>query len=105
LCNIFENLGSNASYLQEVIDELNFLGQIQAALVIVQSVRFVPGEKLRGVPPATRPRECLTYLVTEMTKTFNALRVAAPPTESVIKALAEYNMFSEAELYDLSKEI
>jgi len=105
LCNVFDNLGSNSSYLQEVIDELNFFGQIQAALLIVQSVRFVPGEKLRGIPPATRPSECLPYLVTQIKKTVNDLRLVAPPTEKVMKALAEYNMFSEAELNSLAQEV
>jgi len=104
LYNLFENLDHNSRYLQEVINELNFLGHLRAALVIVQKVRFVPGEKTpQGTPQ--RPSDCLPQKKEQIKNTIKELGLEEPSQQEVIKALKEYNMFTAAELADLEREI
>ena len=104
LYNLFENLAHNSHYLQEVINELNFLGHLRAALVIVQKVRFVPGEKAPWGTPQ-RPSECLPQKKEQIKDTIKELGLEEPSRQEIIKALQEYNMFTTAKLADLEKEI
>lgn len=104
LYRLFENLDHDSRYLQEVINELNFLGHLRAALVIVQKVRFVPGEKAPWGTPQ-RPSDCLPHKKEEIKDTVKELGLEEPSRQEVIKALKEYNMFTTAELADLEREI
>lgn len=104
LYNLFKSLAQNSRYLQEVINELNFLGHLRAALVIVQKVRFVSGEKAPWGTPQ-RPSECLPQKKEQIKDTIKELGLEEPSRQEIMKALQEYNMFTTAELAELEKEI
>lgn len=101
----FDNLGGDFAYLQEVCDELDFLGHLYAVLVIVQKVRFVPGEVILGGKPVARHSECLAPMRDKLRGALTELRLTRPPKQHVMKALEEYNMFSPEEMVELEKEI
>ena len=105
LCTLQDNLSGDKDYLQEIYDELNFLGHLRAALVIVQKVRFVPGEKATWGTTPKRPSECLPTIRDKLKNTIKELGLNEPSEEEVMKALEEYKMFSPAELAELEKEI
>jgi hypothetical protein len=105
VCTVYENLGGDTDYLQEVCNDLNFLGHLRAALLIVQKVRFVPGEQTtRGAPPK-RPSECLSYIRDKLKNTITQLGLNEPSVQEVMKAVEEYKMFSAAELSEFEREV
>jgi len=104
LYSVYDNLG-DADYLQDVCDELNFLGHIRAAFVIVQKVRFIPGEAASWGRPPKRPCECLPDHRKSLQEAIRGLGLAEPSKAQIMKALGEYNMFSTTELDELQKEI
>lgn len=95
----------NAEYLQEVCDELNVLGHIRAAFVILQKVRYVPGEQATWGTPPKRPCECLPDHRKRLREAIKELELKEPTKAAIMKALGEYKMFSAAELAELEKEI
>jgi hypothetical protein len=105
LYTLYDNLDGDTRYLQEVCDNLNFLGHIRAVLLIVQRVRFVPGEQGTWGPPAKRPSECLIHTRDKLKNTIRDLSLAEPSNKEVMKALEEYKMFSPAELSEFEREI
>ena len=104
LCSVSENLGDPA-YVQEVCDELNFVGHIRAAMVIVQRIRYVPGEASNLGTPTKRPSDCLPEHRARLRDAIKALGLNEPPRAETMKALADYKMFSPAELAEFEKEI
>jgi hypothetical protein len=105
LLNLYDNLGGDKDYLQEVCDELNILGHLHAALTIVQKVRFVPGEQSTSGTLRNRPSECLPHINDKLKETIKKLGLRQPSKEEVVKALEEYKMFSSAELAEFEKEM
>jgi hypothetical protein len=104
LYGVYDKL-RNAEYLQEVCDELNFLGHLRAAFVIVQKVRYIPGEKsIWGTAPR-RPSECLPDHRKRLREAIKELDLNEPPKADIVKAVGEYKMFSPAELAEVEKEI
>lgn len=104
LDSVYQNL-RDPDYLQEVCDELNFLGHIRAAFVIVQRIRYVRGEKgTLGTPPH-RPSECLPTRRRRLREAIGQLGLNEPSTADIIKALHEYKMFLPAELAEMEREI
>ncbi len=104
LYSVYDNLG-NAEYLQEVCDDLSFLGHIRAAFVILQKVRYVPGEQATWGTPPKRPCECLPDRRRKLLEAIKELKLREPSKPDIVKALGEYKMFSPAELAELEKEI
>lgn len=104
LCALYDSL-ENSEYLQEVIDELNFLGHLRAALAIVQKVRFIPGEQGRFRAPPRRPSECLPHIREKLTNTIKDMGLNEPSREKVVQALEEYKLFSAVELSKFRSEI
>lgn len=102
--SIFDSLG-DADYLQEVCDELNFLGHVRAAFVIVQRFRFVPNEKFPWGPAPKRPNECLPDHRKQLRELFKELGLEEPSKADIVKAMSEYKMFSQTELAEMEKEI
>ncbi len=105
LYTLCENLGGDTDYVQEVCNDLNFLGHLQAALLIVQKVRFVPGEQTTWGPSPKCPSDCLPSIRDKLKGTINELGLDELSKEEVMKALDEYKMFSSAELAEFEKEI
>lgn len=104
LNSVYDNLG-DAEYLQEVSDDLNFLGHVRAAFVIVQRLRFVPNEKSEWGPAPKRPSECLPDHRKQLRQLFQELGLKEPSKADIMKALGEYKMFSPKELAEMEKEI
>jgi len=104
LYSVYDILG-NADYLQEVCDELNFLGHVRAAFVIVQRIRYFPGETATWGTPPKRPSECLPDHRKRLREAFRELDLKEPSKADIMKALGEYMMFSLTELAELEKEI
>ncbi len=101
LCSVYENLEEDSEYLQEVCDELNFLGHLRAALLIVQRVRFVPGEKSQFYGAVLRPGDCLPSLAEKLRGTIKEVNLREPTEQEIFQALDEYKMFSAEELIEL----
>jgi hypothetical protein len=104
LFSVFNNLG-DSDYLQEVCDELNFLGHIRAAFAIVQRVRYVPGETATWGKPPSRPCDCLPDHRRRLREAIKELGLEEPSKANIMKALGEYKMFSPGELSELEKEL
>jgi len=104
LYSVYDNLG-NADYLQEVCDELNFLGHIRAAFVIVQKVRYIPGEQATWGTPPKRSSECVPDHRKRLREAIKQLELKEPSKADIVKALGEYKMFSPAEMAELENEI
>jgi hypothetical protein len=105
LYTLYENLGRDTNYLQEVCNDLNFLGHLRAALLIVQKVRFVPGEQTTWGPSPKCPSDCLPSIRDKVNGTINELGLDEPSKQEVMKAMAEYKMFSPEGLAEFEKEI
>lgn len=102
--SLYNNLGGS-DYLQEVCNELNFLGHIRAVLVIAQRIRFVPRETSRWGKSASRPCECLPDQRKHISDTIKDLELNEPSKDGIMKSLGEYKMFSKEELAEIEKEI
>jgi HKD family nuclease len=104
LYSVYDNLG-DPDYLQEVCNELNFLGQIRAALLIVQRVRYNPDESAtRGKPPS-RPSECLPDHSKKLHQSIGELELDEPPSSDIMKELSDYNVFTDTELAEIKNEL
>ena len=104
LNSVYDNLG-DADYLQEVCDELNFLGHVRAAFVMVQRLRYVPNEKETWGPAPKRPSECLPDCRKRLREFIKELGLEEPSRANIMKALGEYKMFSQVELAEMEREI
>lgn len=104
LSTIGKNLGHSV-VLQEVCDELNFVGHVRAAFVLAQRIRYVPGETLRVGNPPKRPCECLPDRRKRLQAAIKRFKLAEPAKADIMKALGEYKMFLPTELAQMEKEI
>ncbi len=104
LYGVYDNLG-DPDYLQEVCDELNFLGNVRAAFAIVQRIRYVPGETVIRKAPPKRPSECLPDRGKRLREAIKKCDFNEPSKTDIMKALCDYKMFSVGELAELEKEI
>lgn len=105
LYSVSDNLGGDCELLQEVCDETNFPGELRAILLIVQKVRYIPGEQSTYGPAPQRPKECLQAWSKRIRATLEEVGVEEPSKNDVRKALEDYRMFSTAEIDELLKEL
>jgi hypothetical protein len=104
LATVYDNLDRDSAYLQKLCDELNFLGDIRAAFVLLQKVRFLPDEKSKWSPPAKRPHECLPQRREELRKAIMILGLQEPTHAQVVQALEDYRMLNEKELAQVAED-
>ncbi|MHB1425605.1 MAG: hypothetical protein ACYC3I_20750 [Gemmataceae bacterium] len=104
LTAISDNL-DDAELLQEVSDATKFVGNIRAALMIAQKVRFNPKEQGLYGPPPKRPRECLPTLAQKVKGTFAKVGLAEPPKKDILEALEYYCMFTDKEMAEFRNEL
>jgi HKD family nuclease len=104
LRSVFGSLGGDRDLLQEACDDTNYLSEVRAALLIVQSVRFDPNEKPLG-PGVVRPREVLPNLAKSITETIREFGLQEPRSKAVQQALDGYRMFTETEIAQLMAEM
>lgn len=105
LYSVYDSLSGDVDLLQEVCDETNYLAEVRAALLIVQSVRFDPNENPTYGPKATRPREVLQSYAKAVAEGIRECDLNEPAPKDVQRALENYRMFSEAEIAALVAEL
>jgi HKD family nuclease len=103
LCSLYDNL-RNSRYLQEASAKLNLLGHLRAILLIVQRVRYVPGERAAWGTPR-RFSDCLPDQAKGLRDTIKQVRLAEPSKKDVMKALEEYNVFLPTEVEEFEREM
>jgi hypothetical protein len=81
------------------------VGEICAALLIVQKVRYEPSEKPIYGPAPKRPRDVLRKWSELVRDTFAEVGVEEPTRENVKIALEQHRMFTNIELNELLDEI
>jgi HKD family nuclease len=104
LNSVYDNLG-DPDYLQKVCHELNFLGHVRAAFVLVQRLRYVPDEKATWGTPPKCPSECLLDHRKRLREFAKELDLDEASKANIMKALGEYRMFSQVELAEIETEI
>ena len=105
LMSVYRNLGGDRALLQEACNEGNFLGQVRGALLILQGVRFNPGEQPRNGPKPTGPRDVLPTYARGVRDAIAACRLSEPGQEDVRGALEGYRMLKEEEVGRLLAEL
>jgi len=104
LYNVCDNLG-DPDYLEDVCEELNFLGHIRAAFAIVRRIRCGRGGTATQGTPPMRPSDCLPTQGKQLREAIKELDLSEPSKAEIMKALGDYKMYSAAELAELEKEI
>jgi hypothetical protein len=104
LSAISDNL-DDAELLQEVSDTTNFAGNIWAALMIAQKVRFKPKEQVQFGPAPKRPSECLPTLAQKVRGTFAKVGLTKPSMKDILEALEHYRMFADTEMAEFRDEL
>jgi hypothetical protein len=104
LLAVSENLNDDA-LLQEVSITANFAGEIRAALLMIQKVRFVPNEQVQYGPSPKRPSECLSMLSKKVRDTFAEVGLAEPSNKDVLAALEQYRLFNDKEMAEFRIEL
>jgi hypothetical protein len=91
--------------LQEVCSETNYLAELQAALLIVQSVRFDPNEIALYGRKANRPRDVLRQQSQAIGLAIRECELHEPEAKDVQRALENFRMFTETEITRLVAEL
>lgn len=104
LLALHENLDGNSDYLREVCEEHNFVGNLFAALLIVQKIRFVRGEQTTHGRSPRRALETLPHIKSQLRQTIRDVGLTAPSEKDVVKALEEYRIFAPEEIKQLIGE-
>lgn len=99
LLGVAETL-ADPNRLRQACTASNFAGEIKAAVLIVQLVRFTSIS-----PPQKRPSDELPILSKKVKDTFAAVGLPEPSHEEVLKALEQYRMFSDKELAGFRLEL
>lgn len=105
LNNLAWNLRGAPELLHEVCEEHNLSGNIRAALLIAQMLRFDPDEKPLYGPPPKRPSDCLNDRSKGIYESFDYAELEHPSKERVMGALEEYHMFTEEDLKLYASEL
>ena len=105
LYSVYENLGGDHEILQDACDEMNFPGELRAALLIAQKVRFVPGEESAYGAAPTRPKDVLRPWSDVIRNSLAEVETEEPRTENVKTALEAYNVFSNEEAREFLEEL
>lgn len=104
LYSVYDNISGDVELLQEVCTENNFCGEIHAALLILQWIRFQPGEILYG-KQIERPKQTLEQQSMMVIDAVSVCSIEPPSVDEVRKALQGYRMFSEVEIEELIGEL
>jgi HKD family nuclease len=105
LYSVYDSLSGDVDLLQEVSDETNYLAEVRAALLIVQSIRFDPDENPQYGPKATRPSEVLQSNAKMVAEAIRECDLSEPKPNDVQRALEDYRMFTTTEIVHLVAEL
>lgn len=99
------NLEGDRALLQDACTETNYLAEVRAALLLLQSARFVAGQTPRDGPVPNGPGDVLRTYVQEFDDAIAACKFAAPSPEDVQRALEGYRMLTDDEVGSLVREL
>jgi hypothetical protein len=102
---IHSNLQGDRVQLQEACNEANYLAEVRAALLILQSVRFIPGEVPRNGPTPRGPGDVLPSQAHRVSDAIAGCGLREPPSADVQRALEGYRMLTEEEARGLVREL
>ena len=104
LYSAYDSISGDTGLLQKVCTDANFCGEVHAALLISQSIRFQPGEVLYG-KQIERPKQTLEQQSVMVVDAILECGLEPPSADDVRKALQDYRMFSEDEVEKLIGEL
>jgi len=105
LISVYKHLEGDWRLLQEACNESNYLAEIRATLLLLQSVRFDPHERPKFGPRATRPREVLPKWAKAIKSAITQCRLKEPTADQIQKALGTFEVLSDSEIKRLLAEI
>jgi hypothetical protein len=106
LCSFHASLEGNVELLREVRGETNYIGQVRAALLIAQKVRFEQKpDLLSSTPQPSRPRTALVYYAGAVRQAIITCDLNEPLAVEIRRALESYQMLTEAEIVLLLGEL
>ena len=104
LYSVYDSISGDIDLLQEICTENNFCGEIYAALLIVQTVRFQPGEVLFG-KQIERPNQTLEQQSKMVAEAVSECSLELPSSDEVRKALEDYRMLADDEIEVMLEEL
>jgi len=104
LYSVYNSISGDIDLLQEICTENNFCGEVYAALLIVQAVRFQPGELLFGKQIA-RPKQALEQQSKMVAEAVSKCSLEPPSSDEVRKALRGYRMLADDEIKVMLEEL
>lgn len=104
LYSVYDSVGGDIGLLQQVCTENNYCAEIVSALLIVQSVRYKPGEVLFG-KKIDRPSQTLEQHSKMVCQAISECSLKMPLESEIRAALQRYRMFSDNEISTLMCDI
>jgi len=101
LFSVSKNLEGDRALLQDACDEANYLAELRAALLILQSVRFVEGEQARDGSVPKGPEDVLQSYAHEISDGIATCELQEPKAADVQRALERYQMLGEDQVNTL----
>jgi hypothetical protein len=96
---------NNSLLLAHVAKTLNFAGEVRAALMIAQKLRFAPNETVQSGTAPKRPADCLPAESKLVRDTLVKVGIPEPSGKEILAALEQYRMFTERELAGFGSEL
>ncbi len=104
LYSVYDSVSGDVDLLQQVCTENNYCAEILSALLIVQYVRYQPGEVLFG-RTIERPSQTLEQQSKMVFEAISECSLENPSVNEVRNALLRYQMFSDSEIQALVCEL
>ena len=105
LAAIHRNLQSDRAVLREACKETNYLGEVRAALLLLQSVRFIPGEVPRYGPTPRGPGDTLPSQAHRIRDAIATFGLHEPVPADVLQALEGHRILTNEEALALVREL
>jgi hypothetical protein len=102
---VYNRLSGDRPLFQDICRETNYVAEVRAVLVIIQSIRFNRYEKPKYGPKAARPREVLPKWAKAVKSAITGCKLVEPPASKVRIALENFNMLSEKEIKGMLAEM
>jgi hypothetical protein len=104
LYSVYDSVSGDVDLLQQICTETNYCAEIVSALLIVQSVRYKPGEVLFG-KKIECPSQTLEQHSKMVFKAISECSLEMPSETEVRAALQRYRMFSDNQINSLVCDI
>jgi hypothetical protein len=101
LYSLWDSLGGDVATLRKVCATNRYCAEVRAILLIVQKVRYVPGEVPQYDKPPQSQKDVLKRQAATIAKGFAECKLAEPSRDEVREALERYRMFLPAEISEM----